>query len=89
MLHDLTWRLSHTRFCACVVEAILQLSPGRDKDKTPFEAHPIPSRGHTTGVQKWYMVRITTIEPARQAISVHKEGGAAAWTCIFEGERGQ
>jgi len=35
--------------------AILKLSPGGDKDKTRFEVHSTPSRGHTTGVQKWYM----------------------------------
>ena len=68
-LHDLTWYLSHARLCAWIIEVILKLSPGRDKDEAGFEAHPTPSRGHTTGVQKWYMVRITTIEPARQVIA--------------------
>ncbi|OAX31816.1 hypothetical protein K503DRAFT_870474 [Rhizopogon vinicolor AM-OR11-026] len=33
--------------------AILKLGPGTDK--TRFEVHSTPSRGHTTGVQKWYM----------------------------------
>jgi len=69
-LHDLTWYLSRTRLlCAWIIEVILKLSPGRDKDEACFEAHPTPSRGHTTDVQKWYMVRTTTIEPARQAIA--------------------
>ena len=72
VLHDLTWHLSHTRFCAWIIEVILNLSPGRDKDQMRFEAHFTPSRGHTAGVQKWYLCANHHVEAAWWAQTIAK-----------------
>ncbi|KAG6333241.1 hypothetical protein ID866_5849 [Astraeus odoratus] len=51
------------------------LKVGSGNDKTRFEVHSTPSRGHTTGVQKWYMKANHPVEAARwtQAISKSME----------------
>ncbi|KAF9218913.1 hypothetical protein BS17DRAFT_883213 [Gyrodon lividus] len=53
--------------------AILKVGTGAEK--TRFEVHSTPSRGHTSGVQKWYMRANHPVEAARwtQAISKSME----------------
>ncbi|KIJ15782.1 hypothetical protein PAXINDRAFT_114163 [Paxillus involutus ATCC 200175] len=53
--------------------AILKVGTGAEK--TRFEVHSTPSRGHTSGVQKWYMRANHPVEATRwtQAISKSME----------------
>jgi len=51
------------------------LKTGKGTEKTRFEVYSAPVRGHTTGVQKWYMRANHPVEAARwtQAISKSME----------------
>ena len=50
--------------------AILKISKGTEK--TRFEVYSAPVRGHTTGVQKWYMRANHPVEAARWTQAINK-----------------
>lgn len=48
------------------------LKAGSGGDKTRFEVHSTASRGHTSGVQKWYMRASHPVEAARWTQAINK-----------------
>ena len=48
------------------------LKVGTGGDKTRFEVHSTASRGHTSGVQKWYMRASHPVEAARWTQAINK-----------------
>ncbi|KAL4063740.1 Oxysterol-binding protein-domain-containing protein [Scleroderma citrinum] len=48
------------------------LKTGNGPDKTRFEVHSTPSRGHTSGVQKWYLRANHPVEAARWTQAIGK-----------------